>query len=140
MQGPGAQGTWYRLHISLELQRLPVQDVLITDAHVGESLGHFHFGPGMIVLADRGYFHPQTLIETHRAGAHRVVRVNTSVPLFGSEGQELDVVALLKQAQAAGPVERVSCAVQIGPAGSPERLAGHLHAVPLAPEQAAAVR
>ena len=140
MQGPGAQGTWYRLHVSLELLKLPVQEWLITDAHVGESLGHFHFGPGMIVVADRGYVHPQRLVETHRAGAQWVVRVNTAVPLFDSDGQVLDVVAVLKQAQAAGPVQSVSCAAQVGPAGGAARRAGYLHAVPLAPEQAAAVR
>jgi hypothetical protein len=55
VQGPGAQGTQYRLHICMDLVQLPFVSITVTDQQTGERLVHFPLGPGDIALADRGY-------------------------------------------------------------------------------------
>jgi len=48
VQGPGAQGTQYRLHICMDLVQLQFVSITVTDQHTGESLVHFSLGPGDI--------------------------------------------------------------------------------------------
>lgn len=40
VQGPGATGTWYRWHLAVDLRRLHLSYVKVTDAHEGECLEH----------------------------------------------------------------------------------------------------
>ena len=54
VQGPGAQGPQYRLHICMDLVQLPFVSMTVTDQHTGESLVHLPLGPGDRALADRG--------------------------------------------------------------------------------------
>ena len=63
VQGPGAPGTEYRLHLAMDLVRLYLIHVQVTDAHTGESLRHYPLRDGDVVVADRGYNSASTLIE-----------------------------------------------------------------------------
>jgi hypothetical protein len=54
VQGPGAQGTQYRLPICMDLVQFQVVSSTVTDQQTGESLVHLPWGPGDIALADRG--------------------------------------------------------------------------------------
>ena len=42
VQGPGATGTQYRLHLALDLVRLEWSYSLVTDEHTGEQLSHLY--------------------------------------------------------------------------------------------------
>ena len=58
VQAPGATGTDYRLHISLDLVALEFLEVSISDVHTGETLKNFTLGRGDVAITDRGYCHP----------------------------------------------------------------------------------
>ena len=55
VQGPGATGTWYRLHVTVDLVRLQLIYVKVTDAHEGERMEHYPLQEGDVVVMDRGY-------------------------------------------------------------------------------------
>jgi hypothetical protein len=98
VQGPGATGTHYRLHLSLDLVTLELVHLLITDKHTGESLKHFPWKSGEVAIVDRGYSHPDAIVQTIQAGADLILRLNPySVPLFQGDGTLLDLVSALKR-------------------------------------------
>ncbi len=55
VQGPGASGTWYRLHIAVDLVKLHLIHIEVTDKHQGEHLGYYPLQAGDVVLIDRAY-------------------------------------------------------------------------------------
>lgn len=138
LAGPGAQGTWYRLHLQLELLTLRFQEVVVTDKHQGESLRHFGWGAGEVVLADRGYCQPEALLEAHQAGAAWIVRWNSSIPLWTPRGQRLDLAAALR-ALPDGP-GYLTLPVEVGSASGAPRLGCTLQAYRLPLAQAEAAR
>jgi hypothetical protein len=59
----------------------------MTDKHTGESLRHFPLGPGDVAVADRGYGHPATIVQTVQRGADVVLRLNPhNVPVTHRDG------------------------------------------------------
>lgn len=139
IQGPGAQGTWYRLHVSIDLVSLAFDLIKITDARTGESLQHFELQAGEVAVTDRGYNQPQVIIELVRRGVGVVIRLNPySMPLFDAEGERLELATVLRQFD---PERRYAgLAVQLGSKTSSVRAPGWVHAYRLSPEQAAAAR
>ena len=71
-----ADGTSYRLHIAIDLVSLSIVHIEVTDKHIGESLAHYPFIEGDIVLVDRGYNQPQEIINITEKGILIVVRLN----------------------------------------------------------------
>jgi hypothetical protein len=138
IQGPGATGTHYRLHLCLDLVTLELTQLLITDTHTGESLKHWRWAPGDVAVADRGYSHPDAMVQTVQAGADLLVRLNPhSVPLCQHDGTPLDLVAALKhQPQAL----LRSFPVVIGTPAGATREQGWVHAYRLAAPEAANAR
>lgn len=67
VQVPGASGISYRRHLAIDLVKLERVTVEFSDAPTGESLDHFPFQSGDVVVVDRGYHQPLSLI---RAGEH----------------------------------------------------------------------
>ncbi len=55
VQGPGASGIQYRLHIAIDLVRLHLVHVVVTDEHTAESLTHYPLQDGDVAMTDRGY-------------------------------------------------------------------------------------
>ncbi|MGH8060205.1 MAG: transposase [Candidatus Entotheonellia bacterium] len=91
IQAPGARGTQYRLHLCMDLVTLTFVSITVTDKHTGESLRHFPLGPGDVAVADRGYGHPATLVQTVQQGADLLVRLNAhNVPVTQPDGTPLD--------------------------------------------------
>jgi hypothetical protein len=87
IQAPGARGTQYRLHLCMDLVTLSFVAIMVTDKHTGESLRHFPLGPGDVAVADRGYGHPATLVQTVQQGADLLVRLNAhNVPVTQPDG------------------------------------------------------
>lgn len=131
IQAPGARGTQYRLHLCLELVTLPFVSITVTDKRTGESLRHFPLGPGDVAVADRGYGHPATLVQTVQRGADVVLRLNAhNVPVTAPEGTPLDWGgALGRQA----PTTVCTLPVQLAVAGAePVPLWVHAYRLPAA--------
>jgi Transposase DDE domain len=138
IQGPGATSTHYRLHLCLELVRLELTQLLITETHPGESLKHWRWAPGDVAVAERGYSHPAAMVQTVQAGAELRVRLNPpSVPLCQHDGTPLDLVAALKHQPQA--ILR-SFPVVIGTPAGATREQGWVHAYRLAAPEAANAR
>src|SRR5512143_1004728 len=138
VEAPGADGTDYRLHLRLDLVSLTFLELVVTDAHTAESLRHFTLGAGDIALVDRGYCQPAALVEAHQQGADWIVRWHSGIPLWTPTGEAFDVAGTL---QTVPPTQAViTHAVQVGPAGSAERVAASLHACRLPAAQANAAR
>ena len=55
VQTPGATGTDYRVHLAIDLVRLHLVDVTVTDEHTGEHLRHYALQDGDVVVVDQGY-------------------------------------------------------------------------------------
>ena len=102
IQAPGAKGTDHRLHICMDLVSLEFVEVLVSDAHTGETLKHFALGPGDVAVTDRGYCHAQGMSAAVKRGADVVVRLNPhSVVLCQATGAPLSLVAALKRQRTA---------------------------------------
>jgi hypothetical protein len=98
VQAPGARGTQYRLHLCMEMVTLTLTYVAITDKHTGESLRHFPLAPGDVAVADRGYGHPATIVQTVQQGAEVVLRLNPhNVPVTHRDGTPLAWSTVLGQ-------------------------------------------
>jgi hypothetical protein len=72
---PGSHGTDWRMHLSLDLGRLALDGIELTDAQGGESLARSHLQPGDILIADRGLAFLRSLGAVMRT-AYFVVRTN----------------------------------------------------------------
>jgi hypothetical protein len=97
VNGPSSRGTDWRVHMGLDLASLAINHIELTDASGGEQLGRFAFGPGDLVLADRGYAHRRGLAHVRESGAHFVVRTNwKNIPLSDCNGRDLDLLALVR--------------------------------------------
>jgi hypothetical protein len=76
VQGPGATGTQYRLHLALDLVRLEWAYSLVTDEHTGERLTPYPLRDGDVVIADRGYNAVDQWQELADRGIALVIRYN----------------------------------------------------------------
>lgn len=134
VQAPGATGTDHRLHICLDLVSLAFQEVVVSDVRGGETLKHFRFQPGDVVLADRGYAQAQGMQTAIQQGADLIVRLNPfSVVLTTLTGQRLSLRAAL-QGQQSETVRTLP--VVVGSADGQHAVRGWVHAYRLRPEQA----
>ena len=134
VQAPGATGTDHRLHLCMDLVSLEFVEVLVTDVHSGETLKHFALGPGDVVVADRGYAHPQGMSAAVQQGAELMVRLNPfSVVLCTPTGQPLALGAALKRQ----PAETIrTLPVLLRSADGQDEVRGWVHAYRLSAEQA----
>ncbi len=76
VQSPGAEGTSYRLHLAVDLVRLTLLQVKVTDASQGENLDHYDLQEGDVALIDRGYNQPRSLVPAIDRGVDVVLRYN----------------------------------------------------------------
>jgi hypothetical protein len=98
---PGADGTSYRLHLAIDLVKLNILHIELTDKHVGEGLMHYPLREGDIVVVDRGYNLPNQIIEISDKGTLITLRLNpNSMRLYSVGGkQKINVFDALSQAQ-----------------------------------------
>lgn len=94
---PGATGSTWRLHYALNLHTLSCDEVLVTEASVGESLTHFDIRAGDVIMADRGFAKRSGLRYAVQRHADVVLRASMSnLPLHNSRGRSLNVLPLLR--------------------------------------------
>jgi len=101
---PGATGTDWRLHYSLELETLRCDSFLVTSAKEGETLQRYKVQSGDLLLADRGYCGRNGIMHVVANGGHVVVRYHsTNLPLHNRRGHRWDTLKHLRKL-AAGAV------------------------------------
>lgn len=135
VQGPGATGTEYRLHLAVDWVRLHLIHVQVTDVHTGESLRHYPLRDGDVVVADRGYNSASALIACADRGVAVLVRYNPhGLNLYDAEAAKIDGLAQLQST-----TETAWCLpVRVQVNG--EFIEGTLHGGRLPPAQAAQAR
>jgi len=98
VQGPGAQGPQYRLHICMDWVQFQFVSMTVTEQPTGESLVHFPWGPGDIALADRGYAYAPPIVETVRKQADVILRMSPAhLPVSDGDGQRVALMQGLRE-------------------------------------------
>ena len=137
VQAPGATGTDYRLHVALDLVNLELRQIEVSTDKVGESLAHFQWQEGDVVLIDRGYNQPKTLVPFIDQGADVVLRYNPQGMNLYTQDERMEridwVERLVTLQGQAGAIPVYLC-------HGHKRLEGVVHAIPLPLEQAAEAR
>lgn len=135
VQGPGADQTWYRLHIAVDLVKLHLIYVRVTDKHEGEHLDHYPLQEGDVVLMDRGYNQPGQLIKHLDRGLSVVLRYNPhGMNVYDSEGEKIDLYDHLQD------TAETSLCIPVRVYEDGDSLEGYVHAYRLPPEQAEQAR
>ena len=94
---PGSQGTDWRVHLSLNLAQMQVDELTLTDVKGGEGLQHFAIAPGDILVADRGYGYVNSLSHVLATGAC-VVRVRwTDLSTYTCQGEPFAIIPWLQR-------------------------------------------
>jgi hypothetical protein len=74
LNGPGPKAVQWRAHVSINASSGSIRAVELTDDSGGEKLSRHQFGPGDVVLGDRGYATARGLYAARQQEAHVVVR------------------------------------------------------------------
>jgi DDE family transposase len=136
VQGPGAKGTWYRLHLAIDLVKLHLVHVVVTDEHEGEHLDHYPLQEGDVVVVDRGYNQAQRWVDHADRGVSLVVRYNPhGLNLYDAAGKKIDFREAFQETTATEQCLPVRVRTQ-----NRAFIEGHLHARRLPPAQAAEAR
>jgi hypothetical protein len=142
VQEPGATATTYRLHIAIDLINLSLHQVEVTTDKEGENLDHYTLAAGDVVLIDRGYNQPKTLVPFIDRGGDVVLRYNAHSMNLYENGEGDDAGRLVKidwHTRLRKQGKRPSC-VPVWLCHGNKRIQGYLHAIPLPEEKAAQAR
>jgi hypothetical protein len=131
---PGGSGMDWRLHLSIDLGNLCLDELELTDQKGGESLSRFTTQNNEIVVADGAYPFASGMGPVLQSGAGLLVRIHwRNMPLLGSEEQRFEIIPWLKTLST---LSETSVSMQTPQGQFPLRLI----ASPLPPEQAAEAR
>jgi hypothetical protein len=87
----GAQGTGYRLPLALDLVTLTLRHLEVTGPEEGERLDRYPWQDGDVVIADRGYNQPETILRLSAQAVLVMIRLNPwAMPLYPRTGERLD--------------------------------------------------
>ena len=142
VQEPGATATTYRLHIAIDLINLSLHQAEVTTDKEGENLDHYTLAAGDVVLIDRGYNQPKTLVPFIDRGGEVVLRYNAHSMNLYEEGEGEEATRMVKidwYARLRKLGNRPSC-VPVWLCHDNKRMQGYLHAIPLPAEKAAEAR
>ena len=142
VQAPGAKGTGHRLHVMMDLLKLEILYIEVTDKRTGEQIDRYPFNEGDVVVVDRGYNQPERIIDLSKRDVFVVLRLNPwAMPFYWRDAdapelnqQPLDLYAYLKQTQE----NKVCLPVWLGKPG--KVVESWIHAVRLPPDKAAEAR
>lgn len=82
VQGPGSQGTEWRLHYTLDLSNLACDWLELTDAQGSELLERAAVEAGDVILADRNFLRPKGVRTVVQAQGHVLVRMRWVHPVL----------------------------------------------------------
>ena len=131
---PGSRGTDWRVHLSMDLGHLCIDEMQVTDVSGGETLNRFMTRPGEIVIADRGLATAKGLGPVLASKAWLVVRITWRHLWFEAAPQQpFDLIQWLHSVD--GPEEQ-----QVWLRTPQGRFALRVLACPLPPEKAEKAR
>ncbi len=137
VQEPGAKGTSYRLHIAIDLINLTLQQVEVTTDKQGEHLDHYTLESGDVVLIDRGYNQPRTLVPFLDRGGEIVLRYNAqSMNLYQCGEGEQDEMVKLDWLSYLSKLPKQATMMPVYLCHGDKRIEVYVHLIPL-PEQKA---
>lgn len=95
---PGSTGADWRLHACYDAGRGRFDEFVLTDVGGGESVRRYPLRPGDVLVADRGYAHPEALAALAAGPTHFVVRLPWNRMIFrdGEGGQDWDLLTFLR--------------------------------------------
>lgn len=140
VQEPGATETTYRLHIAIDLINLTLRQVELTTDKIGEHLDHYLLESGDVVLIDRGYNQPKSLVPFLDRGGDIVLRYNPhSMNLF-----EKDETGKLVKIDWESRLKRLghpqAAAIPVVLCHGHQSISATVHAIRLPPEKIAEAR
>lgn len=143
VQEPGATETTYRLHIAIDLINLSLRQVEVTTDKVGENLDHYQLDTGDVVLIDRGYNQPKTLMPFLSRGGEIVLRYNAhSMNLYEPDAEDTTGQRMMK-VDWEDRLQRLNKQPGHFPVylcRGNQRIPVYVHAMPLPPEKAEQAR
>jgi hypothetical protein len=95
---PGATGSTWRIHYSVQLSSLQCDEVYVTEPSVGESFERFQVAPGDLFIGDRGFGNRNSVRYVSARGGAVIVRLNaTNLPLLNEDGSgKFDLLGQLR--------------------------------------------
>jgi len=137
VQEPGAKGTTYRLHVAIDLVNLTFHQVEVTTDKEGEHLDHYCIGEGDVVLLDRGYNQPKTLVPFIDRGGDVILRYNAHSMNLYSRDEPMEKIDWQKKLH---QLNEQPDAIPVYLCHGKKRIEGYLHAIPLPEEKAKEAR
>jgi len=120
---PGSSGTDWVIHASLDLGRLCLDGLEVTDAHGAETMARYPPQANEIRVGDRGYAYAKSMGPVLASGSGLVVRINwQSVPLEHQAGTKVDLIAFLGSISPQQPIVEQSVWMQTPQGRFPLRL------------------
>jgi hypothetical protein len=84
---PGATGSSWRIHYSVQLSTLQCDEVYVTKPSVGESFERFQVAPGDLFVGDRGFGNRNSVRYVSERDGAVIVRINaTNLPMLNEDG------------------------------------------------------
>lgn len=97
---PGATGSKWRLHYSVQWPSLRADEVVLSTRKEGETLRRFTVLPNQVLVADRGFANPPGVAHVHDAQGFVVVRTNlVTLPLYTAQGVPLEILECVSALQ-----------------------------------------
>ena len=96
IQEPGATGSSWRLHYSINLSPLRCDEMLVSSPKTGEGLWNFKVNKNDLIIADRGFCCRRGIQYVTDNNGHFIVRVRHRMPFIDTDGKPLDLLCLLK--------------------------------------------
>jgi hypothetical protein len=137
IEGPGARGTDYLVHISMDLLSLKFLEIWVTDKSRGETLKNFSFEPGDLVVGDRLYCAPAEVFWAIDQGAEVLLRYRLNVPLYRPKDGALLNLPLLLTGQKRGTLRSLPVLMRsASDSEEPREVLGYLHAYRMTEQEA----
>lgn len=137
VQVPGAKGTSYRLHLSMDLNTLALHQASVSTDKQGESLSLYTLEEGDTVIVDRGYNQPKSIVPFMDAGGSLILRYNPQgMSLYTQDDamEKINWVNLLRQH------DKQTHVMPVYVQHDAIRVEGFVHAIRLPPVQAKQAR
>lgn len=97
VEEPGATGSTWRLHYSLDARTFAPDEVHVSDVKVGEKLSNFTVQPGDVFIADRAYCTRNGTAHVHGQGGYVMTRLAPgNLPLHDEAGRPFALLRHLR--------------------------------------------